>query len=194
MPNMGIASSLVKHLKIPMPGFLDKLMKRVIRLSVQPGKPLAAQAIQQLQQASLNADKVSKDITEKTKPIAAYVSGNIVVEVIADDGNYSLSIEYPSITDLLIKAAGKAAPTHQAGKEIIGDIPLEKVAEVALIKLDEIRSNDFKKALKQVVSTCRSIGLTVNGKDPKEVVKEIDAGKYDELVKKYEEKANKGDN
>ncbi|GGP21112.1 50S ribosomal protein L11 [Thermocladium modestius] len=166
-------------------------MKRVVRLSVQPGKPLAPQASQQLQQASLNADEVARRIADETKPLASYGVNSVTVEVIADDGDYSLSIEYPSITDLLIRAAGKSAPTHQAGKEIIGDIQLEKVAEVTLIKLGELRSTSFVKALKQVVGTCRSIGLTVNGKDPKDVIKEIDAGKYDELVKKYEEEAKK---
>jgi len=101
-------------------------------------------------------------------------------------------VEYPPITDILLKVAGKDTPSHQAGKEIIGDLPLEKVAEVALIKMEELGSRTFKAALKQVVSTCRSIGLTVNGKDPKAVVKEIDQGVYDELISKYEKGPTSG--
>ena len=163
-------------------------MKRVIRIQTSGGK-VPPQAMQQLQGAGLNAQEVANIINDKVKSVASLGFQNLNVEVEYDDSTrrvIKVNVEYPPITDILLKVAGKDTPSHQAGKEIIGDLPLEKVAEVALIKMEELGSRTFKAALKQVVSTCRSIGLTVNGKDPKAVVKEIDQGVYDELISKYE--------
>jgi len=169
-------------------------MKRVIRIQTSGGK-VPPQAMQQLQGAGLNAQEVANIINDKVKPVVSLGFQNLNVEVEYDDSTrrvIKVNVEYPPITDILLKVAGKDTPSHQAGKEIIGDLPLEKVAEVALIKMEELGSRTFKAALKQVVSTCRSIGLTVNGKDPKAVVKEIDQGVYDELISKYEKGPTSG--
>jgi len=169
-------------------------MKRVIRIQTSGGK-VPPQAMQQLQGAGLNAQEVANMINDKVKPVASLGFQSLNVEVEYDDSTkrvIRINVEYPPITDILLKVAGKDTPSHQAGKEIIGDLPLEKVAEVALIKMEELGSRTFKAALKQVVSTCRSIGLTVNGKDPKAVVKEIDQGVYDELISKYEKGLTSG--
>jgi len=169
-------------------------MKRVIRIQTSGGK-VPPQAMQQLQGAGLNAQEVANIINDKVKPVASLGFQSLNVEVEYDDSTkrvIRINVEYPPITDILLKVAGKDTPSHQAGKEIIGDLPLEKVAEVALIKIEELGSRTFKAALKQVVSTCRSIGLTVNGKDPKVVVKEIDQGVYDELISKYEKRLTSG--
>jgi large subunit ribosomal protein L11 len=169
-------------------------MKRVIRIQTSGGK-VPPQAMQQLQGAGLNAQEVANMVNDKVKPVASLGFQSLNVEVEYDDSTkrvIRINVEYPPITDILLKVAGKDTPSHQAGKEIIGDLPLEKVAEVALIKMEELGSRTFKAALKQVVSTCRSIGLTVNGKDPKVVVKEIDQGVYDELISKYEKGPTSG--
>ncbi|WP_291764433.1 50S ribosomal protein L11 [Caldivirga sp. UBA161] len=167
-------------------------MKRVIRIQTSGGK-VPPQVMQQLQGAGLNAQEVVNLINNRIKQVSALGFQNLNIEVEYDDSSkrvIRINIDYPPITDIILKVVGKDSPSHQAGKEIIGDIPLEKLAEVALIKIEELGSKSFKSALKQVVSTCRSIGLTVNGKDPKEVIKEIDQGAYDELILKYEKSIN----
>jgi large subunit ribosomal protein L11 len=50
------------------------------------------------------------------------------------------------------------------------------------MKFDSLLSNDYKMAAKEVIGTCVSMGLTVDGKDPKIVQKEISEGVYDEQL------------
>jgi large subunit ribosomal protein L11 len=45
-------------------------------------------------------------------------------------------------------------------------------------------ARDLKAAVKEVLGTSVSMGVTVEGKDPREVQKEIDEGKHDALLKK----------
>ena len=53
--------------------------------------------------------------------------------------------------------------------------------------MPDMRAKTLKAAVKQVLGTCLSMGVTVEGKRAKEVIKEVDAGAYDELIKKAEE-------
>jgi len=41
-----------------------------------------------------------------------------------------------------------------------------------------------KTAAKEIMGTCVSLGITVDGRDPREVQKELDKGKWDEIFQK----------
>jgi len=43
-------------------------------------------------------------------------------------------------------------------------------------------SYDIKNAAKEVVGTCVSLGVTINGAKPKDFLKEIDAGMHDAVL------------
>ncbi|MEM2091774.1 MAG: 50S ribosomal protein L11, partial [Candidatus Bathyarchaeia archaeon] len=40
----------------------------------------------------------------------------------------------------------------------------------------------LKAAVKEIIGSCVSMGVTVDGKDPKAVLREIDEGKYDSII------------
>jgi large subunit ribosomal protein L11 len=50
------------------------------------------------------------------------------------------------------------------------------------MKYEILLSADYKNAAKGIVGTCVSMGITVEGKDPREVQKEISEGVYDEQL------------
>ncbi|WP_054841951.1 hypothetical protein [Vulcanisaeta distributa] len=164
------------------------MAKRVVKITVAPGKA-GGPAVQQLSQYGVDVGKVTEEINKKTKILANYGINNVFVEIEIDEDtkNFDVKPELPPIADLIMKALGKDTGSHQAVKELIGDISIEKLAEIAYIKWEELRSRNFKNALKQVISACRSIGVTINGKDPKQVLKELDSGSYNNVITKYEE-------
>ncbi|MEM4043139.1 MAG: 50S ribosomal protein L11, partial [Sulfolobales archaeon] len=51
-----------------------------------------------------------------------------------------------------------------------------------------LNAKSLKAAVKTILGTARSIGLTVNNKDPKELIRELDEGVYDSILKSYEDK------
>jgi len=55
-----------------------------------------------------------------------------------------------------------------------------------VLKRDELKSKSLKSAVKQLLSTCKSMGILVDGKRADEVLKAVDEGKYDEVLKKFE--------
>ena len=43
--------------------------------------------------------------------------------------------------------------------------------------------NNLKSAVKSILGTCVSSGVKVDDKDPKEVIKEVEEGKYDDKIR-----------
>ena len=60
---------------------------------------------------------------------------------------------------------------------------MEQVKKIAKIRLGKTYAKSLKAAAKEVLGVCVSMGVTVEGKEPKEVQKEIDKGIYDNILK-----------
>ncbi len=77
------------------------------------------------------------------------------------------------------------APKKEEKKErvIMGDLKMDQIIKVTKMKRDSLLAKDFKKAVKEVVGSVVSMPLTIEGKPAKQIMKEIDEGKYDSLLK-----------
>ena len=160
---------------------------KVIRAQIEGGKASPAPPLgPALKDAGLNVDEVIAKINEITKPYQGLtVEVKIVVDL--DTKNYRIELGLPTTTSLLLKFAGASEPSGDPMHKKVGDIKLEDVIRVAILKKPDLNTKSLKAAVKTILGTARAIGLTVNGKDPKEVVREIEQGVYDELLKRYEE-------
>jgi len=94
----------------------------------------------------------------------------------------------PTVTELLLKAVGASEPSGDPVNKKIGDLPFEKIVEIAIEKKPDLLAKSLKAAVKTILGSARSIGITVNGKDPKIVSKEVDQGVYDDILARYEDK------
>jgi len=65
---------------------------------------------------------------------------------------------------------------------IVGNLTIDQCIKITKMKRDTLLAKDIKKAVKEIVSSCVSMPITVEGKNPKEVLKEIDEGKYDNKI------------
>ncbi len=61
---------------------------------------------------------------------------------------------------------------------------MSKVVDLAKKKQSKLLAKSLKLAAKEVLGSCVSMGVTVEGKDPRQVQQEIDEGKYDSLFEK----------
>ncbi|MEM0366614.1 MAG: hypothetical protein QW446_04470 [Acidilobaceae archaeon] len=93
----------------------------------------------------------------------------------------------PTVTELLLKAVGASEPSGDPAHKSIGDLPLEKIIEIVIEKKPDLLAKTLKGAVKTVLGSAKSIGITVNGKDPKIVSRELDQGLYDDILSRYED-------
>jgi large subunit ribosomal protein L11 len=69
-------------------------------------------------------------------------------------------------------------------KEVLASLKMEQVVKIAKMKMTALLAKDLKAAAKMVIGTANSMmGIQVEGKWPKDVIKEVDEGKWDDAIK-----------
>lgn len=136
-----------------------------------PGPPLGP-AIGPL---GLNVKDVVDRINSATKD---YDGLSVPVKIIVqDDRSFEIEVGVPPVSALVKKELGVEKGSSKAGSEFVGNLSIEQITKIAKIKRSEVLSYDLKSAVKEVLGTCASMGVTVEGKNPKDVQREIDEGK-----------------
>lgn len=127
----------------------------------------------------INIMNVVKEINEKTKD---YEGMSVPVKVIVDTDTKSFEIEVgiPPTSALIKKELGLDKGSTEPKHKIVGNLSMEQAVKIAKMKKESMLSYNLKNATKEVIGTCVSLGINVEGKDPKEVQKLIDNGEYDE--------------
>ena len=127
----------------------------------------------------VNIMNVVKEINEKTKD---YEGMSVPVKVIVNTDNKSFEIEVgiPPTSALVKKELGLDKGSTEPKHKVVGELSMEQAVKIAKMKRDSMLSYNLKNATKEVIGTCVSVGVKVDGKDPKEVQKLIDNGEYDE--------------
>lgn len=151
--------------------------------NVKPGPPLGPT----LSQLKLNVGEVVKKINDATAQFKG-MTVPVTIEVDLDTKEYEISVGIPTTASLLLQKAKVEQPSGDPAHKKVGDIKFEDIIDVALTKKPALTAKTLKAAVKSILGTARQIGLTVNKRDPKEIIKEIDEGKYDNVLSKYEEK------
>ena len=131
----------------------------------------------------VNIGQVVDEINKKTKDMSGM---KIPVKVIVDASTKTFEIEVGSPpTSALIKK--ELNIEKGAGdNEPAGDLIFDSVIRIARMKKDSLLAEDFKGTIKEVIGTCQSVGVTIDGKSPKEITAEINEGKLDDRIKNGE--------
>jgi len=66
-----------------------------------------------------------------------------------------------------------------SGTDWVGEITADSIAKVANVKLESSYATSLKSVAKQIVGTCGSLGIKIEGKTPKEFTAEVNEGKWD---------------
>ncbi len=167
------------------------MVKKTLRFVVEGGRATPGPPIgPALSPYKVNVVEVVNAINNATKD---YEGLPVPVEVIIDTDTrkFEVKVGIPTTTALLMKYAGAKEPTGDPAHKKIGDVKFEDVIKIAIIKKEQLTAKTLKSAVKTTLGTARAIGVTVDGKDPKEVIKLVEQGFYDELIKKYEDEWSK---
>lgn len=127
----------------------------------------------------VNLYQVVQKINDLSKDFAGM---KIPVKIIVNTSTKEFDIELgiPPTSALILKEIEEVQKgSQEPGTNIVGDISLDTVIKIAKMKKDVILSISLKSAAKEIIGTCVSMGVTVDGKSPKDIQKDIDSGDYD---------------
>lgn len=154
-------------------------MEKTINAIVEGGRATAGPPLgPALGPLGVNAGQVVAEINNATK---AFSGMKVPVKVIVDTETKKFRIEVgtPPTVELLKKAAKieKGAGNREAPA---GNVSLKDIVEIARAKTNSLAKN-LKNTVKEVCGSCVSAGITIDGKNAKEVIREINEGKHDSL-------------
>ena len=155
----------------------DFMAKETVDVMVSGGKATAAPPIgPALSPLKVNVQEIVKMVNEKTK---AFEGMDVPVKIIVDTDTkkFDITVGTPPVSAMIKKEmkVQKLASIKEGKKTLPGDISFEAIKKIAGSK-DSISGNK-KARIKQVLGTCLSGGVTVDGKSPKEVIKDINEGR-----------------
>ncbi|MDW8003715.1 MAG: 50S ribosomal protein L11 [Thermofilaceae archaeon] len=159
---------------------------KTFQFLVEGGKASAGPPIgPSLGPLGINVLEVVKRINELTKDFAG-MRVPVKVTVDTEKKKFDVEVGMPTTAALLIKEVKAEKGSGQAGRAFVGSIPFETIVKVAALKKEDVGAKTLKAAVKCVIGTCQSMGIKIDGKTPKELLKAVDDGSYDELIKKLE--------
>ena len=158
-------------------------MAEVVEVLVPGGKATAGPPLgPALGPLGINVKAVVDEINKKTE---SFNGMQVPVKVEVDDKKqFVITVGIPPTTALIKKEAGIEKGSKEPNAIVAGDLPFEAAVRIAKMKLENMLAYELKTAVKEVIGTCVSVGVTVDGKRPKDVLTEISEGKYDSALAK----------
>lgn len=155
-----------------------------------PGPPLGPR----LGPLGLNIGQLIADINTATKDFDGI---KVPIELIIDTETktWEIKVGSPPTSQLLFKelklqkGSGSswnekppAAQDAEPKPPVVGDASRETVVKVAKMKHNDMGTRNLKNAVKNVLGTCVTAGITVEGKNPKQAQEDVEKGEWDSLL------------
>jgi len=153
-------------------------MAQTVEAVVDGGKASAGPPLgPALGPTGVNIGQVVAAINEKT---AEYKGMKVPVKVEIDDRKgFTISIGTPPASALIMQKAGVQKGSGSAKGNMVGNITLDDVISIARMKEDDLMGADLKAKCKEVVGTCTSMGVTIEGDDARDFMPRLAKGEFD---------------
>lgn len=115
-----------------------------------------------LGQHGVNIMQFCKQFNDQTKGKDGLILP--VVISVYEDRSFTFIIKSPPSSVLLKRAANLAKASGTSGKEIIGQVSLKQVEEIAKLKMKDLNTSSLASAVKIIKGTARSMGIAVEDK------------------------------
>src|SRR4030042_4922487 len=156
--------------------------KKVVELLISGGQATAGPPLgPALGPLSINIMAVVTKINELTKEYAG-MKVPVKISVNTDDKTFEVTVGVPTSSALLVSELKIEKGSGTPNSVKVGDVNMEQIVRIAKIKRPELLAKTLKGAAKEIMGTCISVGVTVEGKDPRDAQKEVDEGKFDAIL------------
>lgn len=130
----------------------------------------------------INIKDVVDEINEKTT-IFRGLTVPVRIECDPETKQFEIFIETPSTASLLLKEAGVEKGSSASSDTKIGNLTIDQIIQVVEAKKDKFLDKTLKAAVKTVLGTALSVGITVEGEDPRAIQNKINNGEYDDKLR-----------
>ncbi len=119
---------------------------------------------------------------------AEFEGMEVPVDVTVDEetGEYEIEVGKPPAAALIKDELGIASGSGEPNKTKVADMSFEQACKIARMKSTDLLGMDLRGAVKEILGTAQSMGITIDGEDAYEVQQKIDEGEYDQQLEEEE--------
>jgi len=162
----------------------------IIKLLVDGGEMKVAPAVaQKLGPLGMNIGKIVEEVNAATQGFKG-MKVPVILNVNPKTKEFTIKVETPPTAELLKKEFGLEKGSGEAAKIKVANAAIEQIIKIAKIKQEGMLVNNLKKAVKNVLGSCLSLGILIESQNAKLISKRVDSGVYDDLIAKGVTKAS----
>lgn len=128
----------------------------------------------------VNIGQVVAKINEKTK---AFGGMKVPITVIInDDKTFDVKVGTPPMSALIKSELKLQSGSSNARTTMVANMTIDQAKLIAEQKQDSLLGADVKARVLEVAGACVSMGVSIDGKDPRAFIKDVKAGSYDAVL------------
>ena len=142
-----------------------KEIKANIKLQIPAGKANPSPPVgPALGQHGLNIAEFCKKFNDQSVAIDGIDPGTVLpVEItVYKDRTYSFIIKQPPMSQLILAAIGKKSGSGEPNLKKVGHLSIDQIKQIAIKKQPDLTASGLYQAMKTVVGTARSMGVTAD--------------------------------
>ncbi len=152
--------------------------KQIVEALINGGQASAAPPLgPALGPLGVNIGQIIQEINKKTAGFKG-MQVPIKVNVDTEDKSFTISVGTPPSSALIKKEAGIEKGSGSPLVDKVADLKIEQIIKVATMKEDSLSGKDMFAKVKEIIGTCDSMGVLVEGKQAREVIHDIDKGLF----------------
>lgn len=156
----------------------------IVKLLVDGGNMKPGPAIaQKLGPLGINIGKIIQEVNSATKSFNG-MKVPVILDIDTKTKEFKIEIQTPPVAELIKKEVGIEKGSGEPDKIKVANLAIEQIIAITKTKAPNMLVNSFKSAVKNVVSSCISLGILIENKSPKFILRQIDKGKYDDEIEK----------
>lgn len=139
---------------------MAKKILNVLKLNLPAGAATPAPPVGPiLGQAGINMMDFIKQYNDRT----ADKRGEIIPAEITvyQDRSFTFELKLPPVSAMILKVIGKKQGSKEPKTDIIGELTMEQVKQIAETKLPDLNTTDIDAAIKTVMGSAKSMGVKV---------------------------------
>lgn len=159
------------------------MAKQSVEALVEGGKATAAPPLgPALGPLGVNIGRVVAEINKKTE---SFKGMQVPVKVIVDSGTkeFEITVGTPPASSLLKKEAGLEKGSSNPLADKVADLKIEQIIKIAKMKESSLLGKDLKNKIKEIIGTCQSMGILVEGVPAPEASEQVNQGRFDKEIK-----------
>jgi len=158
------------------------MAKETVEALIQGGKATAAPPLgPALGPLGVNIGQIVAEINKKTEGFKG-MQVPVTVTVDTETKSFTISVGTPPASALIMKEAGVNKGSSTPNSAQVADLKMEQIIKIAKMKQDVLLGADMIHKVKEILGTCRSMGILVEGKLAQLTLEEVNKGVYDEKI------------